>query len=63
MSDVEMNGLLMIAGFLMGMAFMKLLERLERPRMMPWGESTELWSDVDWAWYRRRKGQNYDYEI
>jgi len=23
-----------------------------RPRRTPWGESTELWTDIDWWWYR-----------
>ena len=25
-----------------------------RPSHTEWGECTELWSEVDWDWYRRR---------
>lgn len=38
------------------MAMLHWLERLEYrsdwPAVTPWGESTALWSEVDWAWYR-----------
>lgn len=27
--------------------------RIFRPSRTPWGESTSLWSDVDWDWYHR----------
>jgi hypothetical protein len=26
--------------------------RMFRPRRAPWGESTHLWSNEDWKWFR-----------
>lgn len=28
--------------------------RIFRPRKTSWGESTDLWSDVDWMWFEER---------
>ena len=27
--------------------------KIFRPRRAPWGESTALWTDGDWRWFRR----------
>lgn len=31
--------------------------RLLAPGRTPWGESTALWTDVDWNWYRQQPGR------
>jgi hypothetical protein len=34
-----------------GLAGIAVQRFIERPEVTPWGESTALWSDVDWSWY------------
>jgi hypothetical protein len=33
--------------------------RLFRPRRAPWGESTDLWSEIDWDWFHREGMRNH----
>lgn len=34
--------------------------RIFRPLRTKWGESTELWSDVDWNWYRSKGHERHE---
>ena len=52
-----MTAILIILAFFLGMAFkagLDALDRHGRPAVTEWGESTALWSEVDWEWYGRR---------
>ena len=51
-----MTALLCTISFIVGMGFRQWLTSIDRPRVTPWGESTELWSEVDWMWFKNQGG-------
>lgn len=55
-----MTALLCVMSFFAGMGFRMFLSWVDRPKVTRWGESTRYWSDIDWHWYRNRKGARND---